>query len=49
MTRGGPLVADNAINHAATLLPMLDRALADERVDAMIVPLATGELVCSKR
>ena len=49
MIRGGLLVADNAINHAATLRPMLDRALADERVDAMIVPIAKGELVCRKR
>ena len=48
MTKGGLLVADNAINHAATLQPMLDRALADERVDAIIVPLASGELVCRK-
>ncbi|MDD5706842.1 MAG: class I SAM-dependent methyltransferase [Kiritimatiellae bacterium] len=46
---GGILVADNAINHAATLRPMLDRALADERVDAMIVPIGKGELVCRKK
>jgi len=49
MTKGGLLVADNAINHEATLRPMLDRALADERVDAMVVPIAKGELVCRKR
>jgi len=45
---GGLLVADNAIDHASTLQPMLDRALADERVDAMIVPIAKGELVCRR-
>ncbi|MBN1874485.1 MAG: O-methyltransferase [Anaerolineae bacterium] len=45
---GGLLIADNAINHRPTLAPMLDRALADERVDAMIVPLGKGELVCRK-
>ncbi|MBI9050135.1 MAG: O-methyltransferase [Anaerolineaceae bacterium] len=45
---GGLLVADNAINHREILQPMLDRALADERVDAMIVPIAKGELVCRK-
>jgi predicted O-methyltransferase YrrM len=45
---GGFLIADNAINHQATLQPMLDRALADERVDAMIVPIGKGELVCRK-
>lgn len=46
---GGLLVADNAINHEAALRPMLDRALSDPRVDAMIVPIAKGELVCRKR
>lgn len=45
---GGLLVADNAINHAATLQPMIDRALADPRVDALVVPIAKGELVCRK-
>ncbi|MFC2081835.1 O-methyltransferase [Candidatus Bipolaricaulota bacterium] len=49
MVSGGILVADNAINHEATLRPMLDRALADARVDAMIVPIGKGELVCRKK
>ena len=49
MVSGGILVADNAINHEATLRPMLDRALADDRVDAMIVPIGKGELVCRKK
>ena len=48
LVRGGLLVADNAINHRETLAPMLDRALNDERVDAMIVPIGKGELVCRK-
>jgi len=48
LVRGGWLVADNAINHRAALQPMLDRALADERVDALIVPIGKGELVCRK-
>ncbi len=48
MLPGGLLVADNAINHQATLQPVLDRALADQRVDAIIVPIAKGELVCRK-
>jgi caffeoyl-CoA O-methyltransferase len=48
MVSGGILVADNAINHEATLRPMLDRALADDRVDALIVPIGKGELVCRK-
>jgi hypothetical protein len=46
---GGRLVADNAINHQATLRPMLERALQVERVDALIVPIGKGELVCRRR
>ena len=49
MVPGGFLVADNAINHQATLRSMLDRALRDERVDALIVPIGKGELVCRRR
>lgn len=45
---GGLLIADNAINHKETLQPMLDRALADERVDALVVPIGKGELVCRR-
>jgi predicted O-methyltransferase YrrM len=48
LVQGGLLVADNAINHQETLKPMLDRALSDERVDALIVPIGKGELVCRK-
>lgn len=48
MTTGGLLVADNAINHRQALQPMLDRALADDRVDAVIVPIGKGELVCRR-
>jgi predicted O-methyltransferase YrrM len=49
MVWGGILVADNAINHQATLRPMLDRALRDERVDALIVPIGKGALVCRRK
>jgi caffeoyl-CoA O-methyltransferase len=49
MVPGGILVADNAINHQATLRPMLDRALQDDRVDALIVPIGKGELLCRRR
>ena len=45
---GGLLVADNAISHQAALAPMLHRALNDERVDALLVPIGKGELVCRK-
>ncbi len=48
MTKGGLLVADNAINHREALQPMLTRALGDDRVDALIVPIGKGELVCRK-
>ena len=46
---GALLVADNAINHQAALQPMLDAALSDPRVDALVVPIGKGELVCRKR
>ena len=49
MVSGGIFVADNAVNHAKTLRPMLDRALSDRRVDALIVPIGKGELVCRKK
>ncbi len=48
MVRGGIFVADNAINHYETLKPMLDKVLADKRVDALIVPIGKGELLCRK-
>jgi predicted O-methyltransferase YrrM/NTP pyrophosphatase (non-canonical NTP hydrolase) len=49
LVAGGLLVADNATNHQETLQPMLDRALSDERVDALIAPIGKGELICRKR
>lgn len=45
---GGLLVADNAISHGEELRALLDRALTDPRVDALIVPIGKGELVCRK-
>jgi predicted O-methyltransferase YrrM len=48
LVTGGLLIADNAINHQETLKPMLERALTDERVDALIVPIGKGELLCRK-
>ncbi|NVM16853.1 MAG: O-methyltransferase [Candidatus Lokiarchaeota archaeon] len=48
MVKGGLLVADNAINHYKTLKPMIDKALSDERVDTLVVPIGKGELVCRK-
>jgi caffeoyl-CoA O-methyltransferase len=48
LVQSGLLVADNAINQREALGPMLDRALADERVDSLIVPIGKGVLVCRK-
>jgi len=48
MVKGGLLVADNAINHYDVLKPMIDKALSDERVDALIIPIGKGELLCRK-
>jgi predicted O-methyltransferase YrrM len=49
MKSGGLLIADNAISHRSILGQMLKRALIDRRVDALVVPVGTGELVCRKR
>lgn len=49
LVKGGILVADNAINHFATLQPMIEKSLADERFDAMVVPIGNGELVCRRK
>jgi len=49
LVSSGILVADNAVSHRESLRPMLDAALADPRVDAVVVPLGKGELVCRKR
>ncbi len=48
MMPGGLLIADNAISHKDILREMLERALSDKRVDALIVPIGNGELVCRK-
>lgn len=45
---GGLLLADNAINHQVTLQPFLDLAEQDLRVDALIVPIGKGLLLCRK-
>ena len=48
MVKGGLLVADNAINLYDVLKPMIDKAISDKRVDALVVPIGKGELVCRK-
>jgi predicted O-methyltransferase YrrM len=49
MVSGGILIADNALSHQAALQPMIDRVQEDDRVDALVVPIGTGELVCRRR
>ncbi|UCD76915.1 MAG: hypothetical protein JSV91_06810 [Phycisphaerales bacterium] len=48
MTAGGLFVADNAVNHEATVRPMLDRAPGDRRVDAIVAPVGKGDLAWRK-
>lgn len=45
---GGLFAADNAINKQGELGSMLDRALSDERVDGLVVPVGNGVLVCRR-
>ncbi len=49
MVPGGLLVADNVISHETILKPMVERVLADTRVDALVVPIGSGLLLCVKR
>jgi caffeoyl-CoA O-methyltransferase len=46
---GGILVADNVISHEVQLAPFVAAVLADERVDAVVVPIGKGELLCRRR
>lgn len=48
MISGGLLVADNALSHKEILTPMIERVFNDGRVDALVVPIGNGELVCRK-
>jgi len=45
---GGLLVVDNVISHRETAGPMVRKALKDKRVDAVIVPIGSGLLLCRK-
>ena len=48
LVKGGVLVADNAISHCESLKEMIGKALSDDRVDALVVPIGKGELVCRR-
>ena len=45
---GGLLVVDNAISHAHEMGEFLAHVPTDARVDSLIVPIGSGELVCRK-
>jgi caffeoyl-CoA O-methyltransferase len=45
MNPGAVLVADNLISHELDLAEFRERALADERLSAVIVPIGRGELL----
>jgi caffeoyl-CoA O-methyltransferase len=48
MVSGGILAGDNAINHAEKLADFIAQAENDPRVDALVVPIGKGILVCRK-
>jgi predicted O-methyltransferase YrrM len=48
LVQGGLLVVDNLISHADELASFQEHVLNDPRVDALLVPIGKGELVCRK-
>lgn len=48
LVSGGIIVADNATSHQDALKPFIDHVMADERVDAVVVPIGKGELLIRK-
>ncbi|MCP4584216.1 MAG: O-methyltransferase [candidate division Zixibacteria bacterium] len=48
MAKGGILAADNVLSHQDALQPMVDNAMADNRIDSLVVPIGKGILVCRK-
>jgi predicted O-methyltransferase YrrM len=49
LVQGGLLVADNVISHQEGLQSFVEHAQADPRVDALVVAIGKGELVCRKK
>ncbi len=45
LSPGGVLVADNLLSHEEELAPFRDRALGDERLSGLVVPIGRGELL----
>ncbi|MBN1304824.1 MAG: O-methyltransferase [Anaerolineales bacterium] len=48
LVRGGLLIADNIISHKEQLAPFVSHAVNDHRIDAVVIPIGKGELVCRK-
>ncbi len=48
LVAGGMLAADNAVSHGDALQPMLEKVMADPRMDSVIVPIGKGILVSRK-
>jgi len=48
LVSGGLLVADNISSHQHILEKFVRKVFKDKRVDAIIVPIGSGELVCRK-
>jgi caffeoyl-CoA O-methyltransferase len=48
LTRGGILAADNVISHSEELQSVLDRVMADKRVDTLVDPIGKGVPVYRK-
>jgi predicted O-methyltransferase YrrM len=48
LVRGGLLVADNVISHRDALQSFMNVALADDRVDSLVVPIGNGLLTCRR-
>jgi predicted O-methyltransferase YrrM len=48
LVSGGLLLVDNVISHAHSLEPFVRNAAADVRVDAVVVPIGKGLLLCRK-
>ncbi len=49
LVSGGILVADNVISHKEDLAEFVERARKDKSVDAAVLPIGKGLLVCVKR
>lgn len=45
---GGLFLADNAISHRDKMGPMIDAAMAEPHLDALVVPVGKGVLVCRR-